>query len=106
MCCIYHKTRAVGESSSEDDSDSSSGESEADSDDGDDGRARMSGRAPAKRGHRRHEREHERGYGNGQGDVSAGDCRKGTGGRGGRRKRSPNAYERMPRSEGEKGSKA
>jgi protein phosphatase 1 regulatory subunit 11 len=94
VCCIYHKPRAVGESSSEEDS--SDSEDSSSSDDGggesgsespDDGRARMVGggkggkRRPAGRGHR-------------HGD----DCVHGHGKGGRKRKPSPNAYEKMPRS--------
>ncbi|KIX05291.1 uncharacterized protein Z518_06163 [Rhinocladiella mackenziei CBS 650.93] len=78
VCCIYHKTREFGESSSEEDSssDSDSGDSDADgSDSPDDGGARMSGN---RRGHK-------------HGD----DCGHGKGK--GRRMPSPNAYEKMPK---------
>lgn len=75
VCCIYHKTRDFGESSSEDDSDS-------DSDSGDDGRARrVGGKKGRKGGH-----GHEHGEGDGCGKE-------------GKRKPSPNAYERMPKYE-------
>ncbi|EXJ81756.1 hypothetical protein A1O1_07821 [Capronia coronata CBS 617.96] len=84
VCCIYHKTREFGESSSEDDSSSDSDSSDSDgggSDSPDDGAARMSG---ARRG-RRHDHDHAHGD----------DCDHGKGKSG--RKPSPNAYEKMPK---------
>ncbi|PGH28636.1 hypothetical protein GX50_08621 [[Emmonsia] crescens] len=59
VCCIYHKARPVGESSSESSSDSSSDSSDSDSD-VDTGEARMAnGRAPANRIHRHGHRQHD-----------------------------------------------
>jgi len=84
VCCIYHKTREFGESSSEDDSSSDSDSSDSDaagSDSADDGGARMGGN---KRG-RKHEHAHHHGD----------DCGHGKGK--GRRKPSPNAYEKVPK---------
>jgi protein phosphatase 1 regulatory subunit 11 len=87
VCCIYHAPKAVGESSSEDDSSSGS---ESDRSDGgaEDGAARMvgaDGRRRRKRGHR-HEHGHE------HGDDCEDKAAKG------RRRPSPNAYEKMPKS--------
>jgi len=79
VCCIYHKAREFGESSSEEDSSSDSDASGSDSPD--DGAARRSG-------HRRGRKSHP---GHGHGD----DC--GHGQERGRRKPSPNAYEKMPK---------
>lgn len=84
VCCIYHKPREFGESSSEDDSSSDSDSSDSNaggSDSADDGGARMSGN---KRG-RKHEHAHRHGD----------DC--GHGKRQGKRKPSPNAYEKIPK---------
>lgn len=89
VCCIFHKTREVGESSSEDDSsDDSSGESGVSSGD-DDGSAKPSGgRRKMGRGRKKHRRGHEHGKDCGHGDEQ---------GAGGQRKPSPNAYEKMPK---------
>ena len=97
VCCIYHAPKAVGESSSEDDSSSSS---DSDSDDGgggsgpdDTGEARMVGGRKSKRkgrGHRHgHDHDHE------HGDECGGEEGKKV-----KRKPSPNAYEKMPKSGG------
>ena len=89
MCCIYHKARQVGESSSEDDSDSSSssddgsaGDSEPDS-----SKARMGGKGKKRR---QHGHSHDHGD---DGEQRA--CR--VDGKGGGKKTSPNAYEKMPK---------
>lgn len=98
VCCIYHKTREFGESSSEDDSSSdSSDDSDAGgSDSPDDGGARMSGN---RRG--RKAADHGHGHGHGHGHDHGDDCDHGSGsGKGKRkaeRKPSPNAYEKMPK---------
>ena len=84
VCCIFHKTREFGESSSEDDSSSDSDSSDDDaggSDSPDDGGARMSGN---RRG-RKHDRGHNHGDGCGHGKSKGG------------RRPSPNAYEKMPK---------
>lgn len=81
VCCIYHKAREFGESSSEDDSssDDSSDSDSGGSDSADDGGARMSGnRRGRKSGH-----DHKHGD----------DCNHAKG----KRKPSPNAYEKMPK---------
>jgi protein phosphatase 1 regulatory subunit 11 len=87
VCCIYHKAREFGESSSEDDS-SSDGDSSADggggSDSPDDGGARLSG-------NRRGSKSGGRGHGHKHGDECDHDHGKG------KRKPSPNAYEKIPR---------
>lgn len=95
VCCIYHKARPVGESSSE--SESSSSSSESDSDSETDRRSHM-----ARHAHHSHARG-RRPSGDNQADQSAdGDSatccsdhhqkvkRR-------RRKPSPNAYEKMPK---------
>ena len=83
VCCIYHKPHAVGESSDEDSSDGSSSSDESDSG-ADDGAARPVRRSRARRRHRHH--------GDGEGDGDAG-----------KRKASPNAYEKVPKYDKGKG---
>ncbi|KAL2011837.1 hypothetical protein VTN00DRAFT_4555 [Thermoascus crustaceus] len=93
VCCIYHKSHAVGESSSESES-SDSSSSDTDSDSGlDHGQARMSRRQQAKgRGHADRDvcehatKEH--------GVTHPSKRRNKTK----RRKPSPNAYERVPKT--------
>jgi protein phosphatase 1 regulatory subunit 11 len=89
VCCIYHAPKAVGESSSEDDS---SSESESDESDSgvDDGAAKMvgAGGGGAKGRRRGHRHEHGHEHGDDCGDKAAK----------GRRRQSPNAYERMPKN--------
>lgn len=85
VCCIYHKPRAVGESSSEEDSsdsDSSSGDS--------DGARPVGGRKGRKKGHK---------HDHGDGDDCNHDYDNEDGHRSSRsrRKPSPNAYEKMPK---------
>jgi protein phosphatase 1 regulatory subunit 11 len=80
VCCIYHKPHAVGESSDEGSSDESSSSDESDSG-ADDGAARPVRRSRARRKPRHHGHE---GDGDGKGDA-------------GKRKASPNAYEKMPK---------
>lgn len=99
VCCIYHKPRAVGESSSEEDSsdsDSDSSGGEGGSDSADDGAARMAG-GGGKRGRKGKKgkgKRHEHGHGHGD---DCGHAHHGEG-EGAKRKRrpSPNAYEKMP----------
>ncbi len=92
MCCIYHKTRAVGESSSEDDSDSSSSDGDGDSGtEPDNSKARMGGKG-RKRDHK-HKHDHDGGDEGQRPDQ--GDSHRKTGRR---RRASPNAYERMPKT--------
>jgi protein phosphatase 1 regulatory subunit 11 len=81
VCCIYHAPKEFGESSDESSSDSD----DSDSDSGDDGSAR-----PARRPAHNHEHDHNHRPG---GHDHAKDKGKGKG-----RARSPNAYEKMPRS--------
>lgn len=83
VCCIWHKNREVGESSSEEDSSDSDSDL---SDSGDDGGARMAG---SRRGRRREKKEHKHEHGE--------DCGHAHGDE--KRKPSPNAYERMPKYE-------
>ncbi|KAK2625856.1 hypothetical protein QTJ16_005168 [Diplocarpon rosae] len=77
VCCIYHAPKGIDESSDESESD------ESDSDSGDDGGARPAG-GKGKKGCT-HGRDHDEGNGEG-----------GSKGRGSM-KRSPNAYERVPK---------
>lgn len=87
VCCLYHKTRAVGESSSDDDSDDSSSSSDKDasinSGRRDDGRARMGGEGSSKGKHKSHSH------------MSSEGCAEG---KAQRTRKSPNAYEKMPKS--------
>ncbi|KIV84066.1 hypothetical protein PV11_06040 [Exophiala sideris] len=83
VCCIYHKPREFGESSSEDDSSSSDSDG---SDTPDDGGARMVGGNRRGRTHHPHGHKHSEDCGNGKGK--------------GKRKPSPNAYEKMPKYQG------
>ncbi|KAG5292753.1 hypothetical protein I7I48_04934 [Histoplasma ohiense] len=119
VCCIYHKARPVGESSSESSSDSSSNDSDSDSD-VDTGGARMaSGRLPANRMHCHQHRRHDTSSSQQDGpsghegcdDSHAGTdsdncCDSGSSDANKRRQiqihrqhrqRRPNAYERMPK---------
>ncbi|KAI9711421.1 MAG: hypothetical protein M1812_007166 [Candelaria pacifica] len=103
VCCIYHKPRAVGESSDES-SDSSSSDSNSDSEP-DNSTARRSGGA-RRRGlaneHTHNPEEgccHSHGEGSVGGNTPEGNVKA-------RRKKSPNAYEKMPRKEVGKGHKS
>ncbi|KAI9892264.1 MAG: hypothetical protein M1814_001723 [Vezdaea aestivalis] len=96
VCCIYHKPREVGESSSEESSSSSSEDSDSGADDG---AARpVGGRRLKKRSHRHHEHDHDH-------EHSDGEEKSGPGNEGVARdqerrkprKHSPNAYEKMPK---------
>jgi protein phosphatase 1 regulatory subunit 11 len=86
VCCIYHKPKEPGDSSS--DSSRSSSESDSESDSAPDlSRARRAGGRPGRKAKRDgHGHEH------GEGD---GDCNGK--GKGKERKPSPNAYERQPK---------
>ncbi|KAG9244019.1 type 1 phosphatases regulator ypi-1 [Calycina marina] len=75
VCCIYHAPKAIDESSDESSSDSSSDEIDS----GDDGAARPAGGKRA---------GHHHGPGHSHGKAK------------GKRDRSPNAYEKMPKSRG------
>jgi protein phosphatase 1 regulatory subunit 11 len=95
VCCIYHKSRPVGESSSESESsDSSSSESDSDSETDRRRRRVNNPRHSHPRGRRRPDQdpaEHPR-------EQNAGDCCAGNQHtRHKRRKPSPNAYEKMPK---------
>lgn len=111
VCCIFHRARAVGESSSEEGSSSSSSSSSGSEDEEsgeDDGRARMVGRGASRRIRRQrrcegegdeHEHGHGHGHGHEHGDGDKG-CPGGSKKKGSRkstRRPSPNAYERMPK---------
>ncbi|KAK1997631.1 hypothetical protein LX36DRAFT_657360 [Colletotrichum falcatum] len=109
VCCIYHRPKAVDESSDESSSDSSSDSSDSEADDG--GRRRIpsgdhKGKGKGtKRGHDHDCGDHDHRHGRQDGRGSKG---KKT------RKPSPNAYERVPKppkpkdgeGEGSKGSGA
>lgn len=93
VCCIYHKARPVGESSSESDSDSSSSDSDSDNE---------TQRRRARESHAHH--PHPRGQPHGReasdkpGDGTADACCSDhTHSKPKRRKPSPNAYEKMPK---------
>lgn len=79
MCCIYHKPRAVGESSSESDSPESDSDTDSDVDNGE---ARMANNRSQNR-HMHHGQGH---------DDSSGHSRKPA-----KRKPKVNAYERVPK---------
>ncbi|EMD97834.1 hypothetical protein COCC4DRAFT_42326 [Bipolaris maydis ATCC 48331] len=93
VCCIYHKPRAVDESSDDDSSDSSSSDSDSDSEP-DNSTARPAGRIGAARGRRPHQHDHD-------GCAENHGCHEGSGQsqktKRQRRKPSPNAYEKMPK---------
>ncbi len=88
VCCIFHKTREVGESSSEDDSSSSDSDGGSTPSD-EDGAARPVGgtRRRGRRRDRKHGHDHEHGH----------DCKQNHGHGDEKRKPSPNAYEKMPK---------
>ncbi|KAK5220087.1 Type 1 phosphatases regulator ypi1 [Exophiala xenobiotica] len=96
VCCIYHRPREFGESSSEEDSSDSDDSGGPDSGD-DDGGARMSGN---RRGRKSSEHDHNHGKDGGGGDGDGCGKEKGKG----KRKPSPNAYEKMPRYHNTKGA--
>lgn len=99
VCCIYHKPRAVDESSDESSSDSSS-DSESDSEPdnstarplGAGRRGRAQGRNPHNHSHRHHDHDHDHDH---DGDRPARSQPKRSQAKS--RKRSPNAYEKMPK---------
>ncbi|CAG8126456.1 unnamed protein product [Penicillium olsonii] len=86
VCCIYHKARPVGESSSEDSSSSSDSDSDSDSED-DRRTARMKSRRTSPHDHD-HEHDHDKDCSN---DHDHPKPKKA------KRKPSPNAYEKMPK---------
>ncbi|KAK8039113.1 hypothetical protein PG993_007524 [Apiospora rasikravindrae] len=95
VCCIYHKPREVGESSSEDDS-SSSSSSDSDSDSGHRGDADRVGKGSSKgkknRGHKHDDHDgHDHDGENCDGRHQRHGNRKPT------RRPSPNAYEKQPK---------
>ncbi|KAJ2907157.1 Type 1 phosphatases regulator ypi-1 like protein [Zalerion maritima] len=105
VCCIYHRPRAVDESSDSDSSSSSSSSSSSDSDSNFDPQDADKAGKSSSRNHR-----HSKGHGHGRdhGDDGAG-CRrdpgngKGKGKKRSGRKPSPNAYEKMPRYDAKPG---
>ncbi|KAI9835578.1 MAG: hypothetical protein M1819_002029 [Sarea resinae] len=107
VCCIYHKPRAVDESSSEDSSSSSSDSDSDSSSEPDNSRARMPGQG---RGRRRrpshpHSHDHDGDDGDGGDDDDDGGCGHDHGSpprkpARQRRRASPNAYEKMPKAKG------
>ncbi|KAL3469999.1 phosphatase inhibitor-domain-containing protein [Aspergillus californicus] len=92
VCCIYHKARPIGESSSE--SESSESES-SDSESSDSGNDRETGNENGRScGHSHHNRDGTQGSLEGRaGGGHNHDSKKNK-----RRKPSPNAYEKMPKS--------
>ena len=88
VCCIYHKTRAVGESSSEDDDDASSSDSDSNASDSD----MPDGARPISKGKRKGGHGHEDGDGCAHRHGNH-EKRKGK-----RKETSPNAYEKLPRA--------
>jgi protein phosphatase 1 regulatory subunit 11 len=91
VCCIYHKPREFGESSSEEDSSDSDVSSSDDDRDASQGRER--GRGKGRNGHD-HEHGEECVHGHSQGEGGGNGNTDGTAGR----RTSPNAYEKMPRA--------
>ena len=83
VCCIYHKPRAIEESS---DDDLSSSESDSDSEP-DNSKARIGGKGKNKRKGHHHDRK--------DGDD---ECLHSPGDNSARQKRSKNAYEKMPKN--------
>ena len=93
VCCIYHKARAVGESSSEDESNSSSSSSSGGSDsEPDNSTAKMGGKG-RRRDHNHHNHVSDP---HGRDNCSPDKLRKGK--EKTVKKKSPNAYEKMPKS--------
>ncbi|KAF2117559.1 phosphatase inhibitor-domain-containing protein [Lophiotrema nucula] len=92
VCCIYHKPRAVDESSDESSSDSSS-DSDSDSEPDNSTARPVGGRRNADgRGRRPHKHDHDHGDDHGEGPSD-----KPQPSRRPRRKPSPNAYEKVPK---------
>jgi protein phosphatase 1 regulatory subunit 11 len=91
VCCIYHKARPVGESSSESDSDSSSSDSDSDTNDD---RAKRANHARHShgRGRKPHGEHNHAPDSNEDAYCSDHEAPKSK-----RRKPSPNAYEKMPK---------
>lgn len=87
VCCIYHKTREAGESSSEDDSGSDSSSDSGRESDVDNGRAQMSRKTKRENG-RHGSHNDECGHCGGEGSIV---------GKGGVRKKRRNAYEKAPK---------
>jgi protein phosphatase 1 regulatory subunit 11 len=91
VCCIYHKARPVGESSSEE----SSSSSDSDSDSEDDRRTDRMNRVHRAHSHRdSHDHEHDKDCSDPHHDH---DHEHGSKPRKAKRKPSPNAYEKMPK---------
>lgn len=93
VCCIYHKPREAGESSSE--SSSSSSDSDDSDSEADTSRAQPANRSSRRQGHR-HQHSHDHSndepceHDHAEPDAKAKGKQK-------ERKRSPNAYERVPK---------
>ncbi|KAI4173512.1 MAG: hypothetical protein LQ343_002850 [Gyalolechia ehrenbergii] len=104
VCCIYHPTRAVGESSSENDSGSSSSDSDSDPDSSspknDDGRARMSGtrRKRKRMGERQAQHNHNHNDDRECGEEGSHGSKPARG-----KRKGKNAYETQPKSGGGEG---
>lgn len=93
VCCIFHKSRQVGESSDEEDSDSDSSSDSNASDDAGDGGAMMAGKGKGEN-RRQHEHQHGDGEGNCEGHAGEGEGN----GKGRARRKGRNAYEKAPKS--------
>ncbi|KAK2753945.1 Type 1 phosphatases regulator ypi1 [Arachnomyces sp. PD_36] len=113
VCCIFHKSRPAGESSSESDSEPSSSSDESDSDI-DTGEARASNRQPLRHRQRQgrcperdhdheHVHDHEHGDDEDCGDHDDEPGKKTPTQR--KRKYRPNAYERIPKNNEKKPDK-
>ena len=107
VCCIYHAPRAVGETSSESSSESdseSSSSSSGESGYDDDETARMAGGDGKVKKGRRRRRRHRHGHEHGEdheGCEHASDVGKG---RKKAKRKSANAYEKMPKVKGGAGT--
>ncbi|OCK83623.1 hypothetical protein K432DRAFT_379331 [Lepidopterella palustris CBS 459.81] len=91
VCCIYHKPRAIDESSDESSSDSSDSDSDSEPDNSTArpvGSGRRSGH-PQGRDHGHHHHDHDHGEGSGGNQPKRPQAKP--------RKRSPNAYEKLPK---------
>lgn len=98
VCCIYHKPHVVGESSDESSSDSSSDEESESEPDNSTARpvGGRRGENLRRRRNHNHDHDHDHGepdHGNGEGPSNPAQPRRRP-----RRKHSPNAYEKMPKS--------
>ncbi|MCJ1341385.1 hypothetical protein MMC09_006681 [Bachmanniomyces sp. S44760] len=96
VCCIYHKTRPVGESSSEDDSNSSSSSGSNSDSELDNGKARPANSGGSGNGHTHNHHNHAHGECS-PGSGSPTRPRQTSRGQRMKKKSSPNAYEKIPK---------